>query len=149
LPLNQPLETKLAELPPPQSITAAQLNQPPEPKPAETRGSRARLARSTALNEPPEPKPAETPVEPAPAAATNNAPIAPKPVELPALDNLKLSISLPSMVDYHTHLSTLTIFGSFTIRPALREEPAPPAPAPKVHTRKRRVTMPDDQPPNF
>jgi tetratricopeptide (TPR) repeat protein len=148
-PLNQPPETKPAELPPPQSIATAPLNQPPETKPAETRGFRARLARSTALNEPPEPKPAETPVEPAPADATNNAPIAPKLVELPTLDKVGFSITLPSMVDYNIHLSTLTIFGSFAIRPPLREEPPPPAPAPKVHTRKRRVTVPDDQPPNF
>ena len=147
-PLNQPPETKLAELPP-QSVTTDQFNQPPEPKPAVARGSRARLAQSTALNEPPESKPAETPVEPAPAAATNNAPIASKPVELPALDKVEFSITLPSMIDYNTHLSTLTIFGSFAIRPPLREEPAPPAPAPKVHTRKRRVTVPDDQPHNF
>ncbi|MCI0524634.1 MAG: tetratricopeptide repeat protein [Acidobacteria bacterium] len=147
-PLNQPSETKPAELPPPQSIATAPLNQPPETKPAETRGFRARLARSTVLNEPLETKRAETPVEPAPEAATNNAPAAPKPVELPALDNIELSIPLPSMIDYYTHVSTLTIFGSFTIRPALREEPPPPAPAPKAHTRKRRVTVPDDQPPN-
>ncbi|GEM_PF-686176 len=147
--LNQTPETKFAELPPPQSITTPLLTEPPEPKPAETRGSRARLARSTAINESPEPKPAETPVEPAPAAATNNVPAGPKPVELPTLDDLDLSIPLPSMVDYNAHLSTLTIFGSFAIRPVVREEPPPPAPAPKVHTRKRRVTVPDDQPPNF
>jgi hypothetical protein len=147
--LNQAPEIKLAELPPPQSITTAPLNEPPEPKPAETRGSRARLARSTAINKTPEPKPAETPVESTPAATANNVPAGPKPVELPALDNPDLSIPLPSMVDYYSHVSTLTIFGSFTIRPAVREEPPPPAPAPKVHTRKRRVTVPDDQPPNF
>jgi hypothetical protein len=147
-PLVQPSETKLAELPLLRSVTSATLDEPPEPKPAATRGSRARLVRSPTLDEPPEPKPAETPGEPAPAAAANNAPAAPKPVELPALDDVELSIPLPSMVDYNTHVSTLTIFGSFTIRPAVREEPPPPAPAPKVHTRKRRVTVPNDQPPN-
>lgn len=147
-PLVQPSETKLAELPSPRSVTTATLDEPPEPKPAATRSSRARFARSTALDEPPEPKPVETPVEPAPATATNRVPAGPKPVELPALDNIELSIPLPSMIDYYSHVSTLTLFGSFTIRPAVREEPPPPAPAPKVHTRKRRVTAPDNQPPN-
>jgi len=67
---------------------------------------------------------------------------APKPVELPAINGVGAAIPLASMTDFSAILSAIE---SFTLPPALIEEPAPAPPAPKVHTRKRRVTVPDDQ----
>ncbi len=72
------------------------------------------------------------------------APIAPKPVELPSINNAEFSIPLASLIDSSAFLST---FKNLATRRAVEEE-APPPPAPTVHTRKRRVTVPDDKPPN-
>ncbi|MGE0133487.1 MAG: tetratricopeptide repeat protein [Blastocatellales bacterium] len=67
---------------------------------------------------------------------------APKPAELPAVKKLNFAIPLAPSTGISAILST---FESFALRLALVEEPAPPPPAPKVHTRKRRVTVPDNQ----
>jgi hypothetical protein len=51
-------------------------------------------------------------------------------------------IPLASLVDFDAILST---FNSVSLQLAGADEPPPPPPAPKLHTRKRRVTVPDDQ----
>ena len=73
---------------------------------------------------------------------TPPAPPAPKPVELPAVNGVEPAIRLASSTDINAILS---MFERLAINSALTEEPAPSPPAPKVHTRKRRVTVPDDQ----
>lgn len=65
-----------------------------------------------------------------------------KPVELPAIKKLNFAIPLASSTGLGIILST---FESFAPHLALADEPAPPPPTPKVHTRKRRVTDPDNQ----
>jgi tetratricopeptide (TPR) repeat protein len=99
-------------------------------------------------DQPPETKPAGAPNEPALAAPIAKAPVAPKPVELPTINRVESSIPLRPMTDYSVSLSRVALFGSFTIQPGIKEEPPPAPPEPKVHTRKRRVTAPDDKPPN-
>ncbi len=66
----------------------------------------------------------------------------PKPVELPTIKKLNFAIPLASSTDVSAILST---FESFAPHLALADEPAPSPPAPKIHTRKRRVTVPDNQ----
>lgn len=82
-----------------------------------------------------------------PAAPAVNEPVtAPRPVELPAL-NLSIATPLPLL-----NLGALAFQKErFALRVINFIEaeipPPPPPPAPKVHTRRRRVTVPDDQPP--
>src|SRR5262249_19373076 len=73
---------------------------------------------------------------------SNPVPSLPKPIELPAINGAESAIPLASLTEFNAILST---FENFTLHSALIEEPAPPPPAPKLHTRKRRVTVPDGQ----
>jgi predicted chitinase len=83
-------------------------------------------------------EPTDPPVAPPIAQITS------PPVELPTINNAELSVLIRSRIGWLTVIST---FNYFTITSTVDEEAPPPPPEPKVHTRKRRVTVPDDQPP--
>jgi hypothetical protein len=73
---------------------------------------------------------------------TKPAKTSPKPEELPAIKKLNFAIPLASSTNISAILST---FDSFMPRLALVDDLAPPPPTPQVHTRKRRVTVPDNE----
>jgi tetratricopeptide (TPR) repeat protein len=66
----------------------------------------------------------------------------PRPIELPTISGAESVIPLASLVDIDHILST---FNSVPLQLAGADEPPPAPPAPKLHTRKRRITVPDDQ----
>jgi tetratricopeptide (TPR) repeat protein len=69
------------------------------------------------------------------------APPAPKPIELPAINGLDAALPLASIVDLSAFVS---YFDNINAQSASAEEPPAP-PSAKTHTRKRRVTAPDNQ----
>jgi tetratricopeptide (TPR) repeat protein len=157
-PIAAPAETITIEAQSPRLVLTAQPDQPAETKPAAAPSKPA----PTPTNLPPAPpvaphtvpialNPVELPVS-LPAAETAATPTAPPPapvtsppVELPAITNTQLPPPLKSWVGWVTIFST---FKFFTLQSTVGEEAPPPPPAPTVHTRKRRVTVPDGQPPN-
>jgi hypothetical protein len=74
--------------------------------------------------------------------ALDEAPPAPKPIELPTINGAGTIIPLPALIDSEAIISTFQNTPSLV---AINDDPPPPPPGPKVHTRKRRVTAPDDQ----
>jgi len=73
---------------------------------------------------------------------TNEPPPPPKPIEFPAISGVEAVIPLAPLIDFDPILST---FKSVPLNLALDDELPPPPPEPTIHTRKRRVTVPDNQ----
>jgi hypothetical protein len=66
-----------------------------------------------------------------------------KPVELPATGAVESSIPFSPSIEID--LEALGSAFNNLKRPAINTEEPPPPPGPAVHTRKRRVTTPDNQ----
>jgi hypothetical protein len=106
------------------------------------------FAKKPATNEAPASKPSEPATEdPTPAATTPEPevvktppPVRAAPIELPSIE---------SIYDQPVFLTPLLEHPDFLWRLdnlSIQIEEEPPPPQPKVHTRKRRVTVPDDPP---
>jgi tetratricopeptide (TPR) repeat protein len=78
------------------------------------------------------------------AAVPPPPPIAPIPIELPAIDRPEITISFNTVVDNNSAI--IPPFDNPDTRSRLAEVIPSPPPPPKLHTRKRRVTVPDDPP---
>ncbi|HKQ75512.1 MAG TPA: tetratricopeptide repeat protein [Blastocatellia bacterium] len=66
----------------------------------------------------------------------------PRLIELPTISGAESVIPLASSIDFNAILST---FDGVPLNLTVSDEPPPPPPSPNVHTRKRRVTVPNDQ----